>query len=741
MNLAKPNKTIQQHTDDLLIQANLLKEYKYISKEQYELLKTACEIHDLGKANDKFQARILTSQKFNHKEEVPHNILSGHMLMAEDFQQLEHYYIVLFAVLYHHHYVDVFAYLQDRNNVVKIRNALNSINTTNKITSRLSQKTISEMKKIMQIPLAIQTKGLLQKCDHTASAEIICEYPPNFLEEKLQKFSQSNHIIWNDMQKYCLENKSNNLIIVGQTGLGKTEAGLLWAGNSKCFFVLPLRTAINAMYSRIENTILDNELILKRLAILHSSSLSYYLKSKDEESEQLLAYEKEGKKWSIPLNITTMDQIFDFVFKYPSYELKLATLSYSKIIIDEIQMYSPDLLAYIIFGLKRIVQLGGKVAIITATLPPFIQDLLTSSAKLSLFDEAQPVAIDFLPTKTFINNSLERHHVCVKDVELNAEDIVNLYKQDNLASCKILVVCNTIKKARQIYEQLQAEIPEEKLFILHSSFIQKDRKQLEEEIKQFGQTYNKEGTVDYQHGIWISTSLVEASLDIDFDYLYTELQELSSLFQRFGRCNRKGAKEVSSTNCFVYTKIDDSLLTHGSKGFIDKDLFELSKKAITGIEGVLSEIKKLELIDILTTENLVGSAYQKQYDEAWLKLQTTELYKISPKEIKLREIFTQDIIPQQIYEEFESEIENSLQILQGDSSDTDKILAQDNIMQYTVSVPYYVLLNYSTHPKVASPKVLKLDNYNEIYVIGLEYNKAGLIPDAFIIESDEGVFL
>jgi len=51
----------------------------------------------------------------------------------------------------------------------------------------------------------------------------------------------------------------------------------------------------------------------------------------------------------------------------------------------------------------------------------------------------------------------------------------------------------------------------------------------DKEILDFGRTdFNGEG-------IWISTSLVEASLDIDFDYLFTELQDLNSLFQRF--CN------------------------------------------------------------------------------------------------------------------------------------------------------------------------------------------------------------
>ena len=50
--------------------------------------------------------------------------------------------------------------------------------------------------------------------------------------------------------------------------------------------------------------------------------------------------------------------------------------------------------------------------------------------------------------------------------------------------------------------------------------------------------------MDIQDGIWISTSLVEVSLDIDFDYLFTELLDLNSLLQRMGRLNRKGEKEI-----------------------------------------------------------------------------------------------------------------------------------------------------------------------------------------------------
>ena len=67
----------------------------------------------------------------------------------------------------------------------------------------------------------------------------------------------------------------------------------------------------------------------------------------------------------------------------------------------------------------------------------------------------------------------------------------------------------------------------ENIHILHSRFIREDRAKLEHEILNFGRTYDENGQIDCRSGIWISTSLVEASLDIDFDYLFTELLDLN----------------------------------------------------------------------------------------------------------------------------------------------------------------------------------------------------------------------
>ena len=138
--------------------------------------------------------------------------------------------------------------------------------------------------------------------------------------------------------------------------------------NNKGYFVLPLRTAINAIYDRVCEDILENENLSEKSVFFILNHWSNYVKKNVGTDEEIFQYEQRGKAFSIPLSISTMDQLFNFVFKYQGYELKLTTLSYSRIVIDEIQMYSPDLLAYLIYGMEHIAKMGGKIAIMTATL-------------------------------------------------------------------------------------------------------------------------------------------------------------------------------------------------------------------------------------------------------------------------------------------------------------------------------------------------------------------------------------
>ena len=710
--LAKPDQTIEEHTKNLLDVLDILHQYGYIEDEHLmELVRLACLHHDDGKKNPEFQKRIRENGKFNSEKEVPHNVLSGFLLNSDDFQNLDDYYKVLFAVLYHHDYGNPYEIIQ--NNKELIFSLLSDFQI-----NKMKRSTLNMIQKQMDNNEAIKIKGYLHKCDYSASGGYVAEYPNDFLEESMENIKSEWKKVkpdsdWNELQKFAISKRNENVIMVAQTGMGKTEAGLQWIGNQKGYFVLPLCTAINAIYNRVREGVLLNENISERLSMLYSGSLEYYSKHIENQEMNIFEYEKRGKNLSIPLNISTMDQLFDFVFKYQGYELKLITLAYSRIVIDEIQMYDPEVLAYLIYGLKKIVEFGGKVAIMTATLSPFIKELLVREIP---FREEN--------IKVFTTN-LVRHNIKTFDCNLNPYDILDFYYKNkkNNSGNKILVVCNTIKKAQDMYQSMKEEMDDlEKLHILHSRYIKKDRAVKEKEILFFGKTYDQQRKLDIQSGIWISTSLVEASLDIDFDYLFTELQDLNSLFQRFGRCNRKGVKEISRPNCFVYLS--------SSNKYIDSTLFKLSKTAIQSMQGNLSEEDKIQLLNSsMTFENLKNSGYYEKYKKTLYWIEKIDPYSYKKDEHRLRNILTIDIIPDGVYLKYQSIFLENISIIKSvTSSKSEKMDAKGNILQYSVSVPYWQWMKYKqavSKNMAESYEPIPLGKYESIPIMECQYDDMG----------------
>mgnify|MGYP000140425812 FL=1 len=113
-----------------------------------------------------------------------------------------------------------------------------------------------------------------------------------------------------------------------------------------------------------------------------------------------------------------------------------------------------------------------------------------------------------------MNDSI-RHHLEIRDRKINAEEIEVFYRKkcEEGETGKILVVCNTIRNAQKLYEELKENLGAQDVHILHSRFVRRERAILEEEILDFGKTYDENGRINHRSGIWISTSLVEASLD------------------------------------------------------------------------------------------------------------------------------------------------------------------------------------------------------------------------------------
>ncbi len=803
---AKPDKTLAQHNEELHIQKKKLIDLGYINDNKIiELLEYSIEFHDIGKINPEFQVRVKENKKFDISKEVAHNILSIHFIDKKDYYDKNDYESIAYAVFYHHRFGngDNDSIRADENTKKIIENLL----------SKLEEKGIKVIKKIspsLKLPNLhtdrnIKLLGLLMKCDHSASGGYEIEYPNDFLEDALNNLlnefkEKDKSADWNDMQKFCKENSDKNIIAIADTGMGKTEGGFLWGGNNKIFFVLPLRTAINAMYKRVKLFVPKNKILEERIGLLHSNSLEYYLNNKkelviddkDDKEMDILEYNKRGKHLSLPITICTPDQIFNFILKYKGYESKLATLSYSKIILDEMQMYDASLLAAVIFGITKIIEMGGKIAIVTATFPPiieyFLNKYLMKDNKNVIKDLDKPEEIVEDPIfikKKFTNNEKIRHNIVLIDDEIGIEHILWQFKKnkkENKKSNKILVICNTIKKAQEIYSELKVkledyfrELESDKkktcsiskrevklkndeeinkkinkiLHLLHSNFIREDREEKEKDILAFGKTEFDGG------GIWISTSLVEASLDIDFDYLFTELQDLNSLFQRFGRCNRKGKKSVDETNCFIYLKIEDKYLKEkGSKyGFIDKDIYENSKKGLENYCKVISKDKiensqdynelfqnyskkitegdKIKLIEEnLSFENLKESNFVDEFEKAYEKYQRIlNSDENSQDDLKLRDIQSVTVIPYNIYEKNKENIKELVKKIEDKNLGLEERQeAKTKLLKKTLSIQYYQLSKYISEILKGKADANKyksesINKFEKITVMEADYDK------------------
>ena len=779
--LAKSNgETIMEHTENLISNLkNFFIIYSEINVDK-KLLLLACIYHDLGKINKKFQSK-LSGKKQNG--ELPHGLLSTSFIdsksLSENGFDKSDIKVLSYSVALHHERdlseieeedfsseielmnieADYFLkYLEKLQNIYfdyvnknieenlkysifKIENEKVKLKKLSKKYYKLNGRIysqdfiLSEKETFETFQKYVMLKGLLNKIDYAASSYIPVEEKNDFLEEKMNDFlknvlkKDNSKNDWNELQKFMIHNQNENVVMVAQTGYGKTEAGLLWIGNNKGFFTLPLRVAINSIFNRVKNQIVIEKLE-NRIGLLHSDFREIYIediKKKEKnnlekmDNDELFMYMDKTKQLSLPLTVCTIDQLFDFVFRAPGFELKVATLSYSKVVIDEIQMYSTDLLAYLIYGLKYITDFGGKFAIMTATLPGIIIDLLKKEE------------IKFVTTEPFINDK-KRHNLKVLKEVINAKFIKENYK-DN----KILVVCNTVKKSKQMYENLKnLGIECKELNLLHSRFIKKDRAEKEKEIsefanpKRFKENVKKERKLKNisEKGIWIGTQVVEASLDLDFDILITELSDLNGLFQRMGRCYRNREILDEKYNCYVF--IEECSGIKSSKAVIDKEIHQKSKEALINIDGLLTEKEKLELIDkVYSTESLKDTEYYGKLVKNIYALKNYIVeYEKTKSEVQkiFRNIASRDIIPKIIYQENKEEIEKNIEILQKKTKGlnekerknlrSEKIEARREINQFKVAIPEYEFDDISPE----QVEKIEINDYETLIILDCDYS-------------------
>lgn len=659
------NITIEKHTQMVLDSYHELMKLKklYFNEKFDKMIELSIKYHDIGKVNTIFQEKM---RGHYINDEIPHGYLSA---LTVDFRkigfsrkEIKEFKVIINSVFYHHRRGEFLKdkikefsknyYEEQLSNYLGDNYQNLSYANLNLIYPRNPTSTITDEEWIEFVTV----KGILNRCDWSASGNLAIEIEAeqSMKDNILKRFNPNN------VQQFMMEHDNENVAIIASTGAGKTEAALLWVNDEKGFFTLPMKVSANAIYQRIKNHYLLPVNNQEKVAILHGDCYKLYENNGDND----LSNYHNARNLAYPLTVCTIDQIFKFAYKALGTEHLLATLKYSKVIIDELQAYSPDMLATIITALKYINKIGGKFAIITATLPQFIlNELSTCNIKY----------------KRFIGNIDNRHKIMIHE-----DDILNDLDSilDDAQSKKVLIICNTVNSAQKLYNEFLELNSDVEIHLLHSRYTKKHRQILEDDVIEF----SKSDRV----GICISTQIVEASLDIDFDVLYTYLSSIDSLIQRMGRVYRKRENSHQLSNVHIYTFKD------GIGYVYDKTIFERTLDVLKDYHNqIFLEEDKVNCMDkVYNRKELEKTKYMKIYNEKMEYLSNLTALQVEKSEVdnKFRNINSIYILPERFYDlkEIKSLID---QIINDKKNTTKRYELLNNLIDYCIPYTIYRPLN------------------------------------------------
>ena len=658
-------KTLKEHHKDIVTCAEMffLEYGEYFTEKEKKLVVEACRIHDLGKVNLVFQAMICPklAEKFHidvrKTQQIPHGFLSAVTISLDEFDDLSELFSdkdfgpFITAVYYHHDREDHYNSPAIRKYAEKyymkqieeyLNRKIRKLNCSN-LDDLLFRNNVYTGKYIPDSNAwkeYLLIKGLLNKFDYTVSAgyenaESAIDLHEKKLVKNIEKFLNGKEL--RPAQKFMKMNRDKNLIVIAPTGSGKTEASLLWMNGEKSFYTLPLKVSSNAIYLRIKENY-----EYKDVALLHSDAMAVYLREYNSNEDIGEKYER-SKMLSQPLTVCTIDQLFRFVYRALGTEIFAATLKYSKLVLDEIQAYEPRVIATIIYGLKMIQEMGGKFAIITATFPPVLKYFME---QYGLVEGKQYIFKDFTG-KEYQVEKYPRHKVEIRHSEMNLDEIRLRGKNR-----KVLVICNTVSKAQKLYKKLEGE----NVWLLHSKYIRRDRAFLERKIMGFSESG--------ESGIWITTQIVEASLDIDFDILYTEMCTADSLLQRMGRCNRKGRYCPNEANIVVFDNRNG--VSEGKRRSVYEDkLYDRSLELLSKYEHILfSEDKKTAYMnEVYSVDGVKETIYFENIQKDLKLFSEIHPTEYSADEAEVRDIRSVTIVPENVYVENQNLFEYGVEFL------------------------------------------------------------------------------
>ena len=383
-----------------------------------------------------------------------------------------------------------------------------------------------------------------------------------------EMFSERFGFCANTVQREVMDTVSNCIspgiyILEAPMGLGKTEAALaaseILAGKYQCggiYFGLPTQATANGIFSRIKSWAeqqCDGEKHTIRLAHGMTELNDEYQKlfrgkaNDIDSNDDMIVHEWfEGGKQALLADfvIGTVDQFLLTSLKQKHVMLRHLGLAGKVVIIDECHAYDAYMNVYLDRTLKWMGAYEVPVIILSATLPPQRRKELVKA----YLNTKKNIEIRSDPNAYPVFTWTDGEQVCEKALGDTAADkhiSIDHFDESALAQklkerlydggCAAVIV-NTVKKAQQLAKDLTDRLADYEIMCFHSRFTATDRTDIERTLlKRVGKDSNPS---DRNRLIVVGTQVIEQSLDIDFDYMVTELCPMDLLLQRSGRLHR-----------------------------------------------------------------------------------------------------------------------------------------------------------------------------------------------------------
>lgn len=327
------------------------------------------------------------------------------------------------------------------------------------------------------------------------------------------------------------------------TGSGKTLASMKFAleralrrNKKRIIYVIPYNSIIDQTVEIFENLFDGCAEILR-----HQSTFSYENSDNNYSEDYRLAAKSASENWNAPLIITTAVQFFETIYSNRRGKLrKLHNLADSVLIFDEAHLMPQDYLQPCLRAIAYITRyLNSEAVFLTATMPNFpklmrqyaladnkVLDLISVSP---LFDEFQKCCYQYLG-------------------EIEQERLLEITGQYSSS----LIIVNNRRTAKELFQKCSGQ-----KYHLSTYMTMYDRRQKIQEIKQslqlLGEEFSEGCEVPLERRITIiSTSLIEAGVDLDMHSVFRELTGLDSILQAGGRCNREGLRAGATTFVFEF---------------------------------------------------------------------------------------------------------------------------------------------------------------------------------------------